>query len=63
MILRTIISFLVMVSVASYAFKKCPDDSTKCSTTTLGKLEYILGQGDKDKQSRLLLNGKEIFKI
>jgi len=62
MISRTIVALLVMVSAASYAFEKCPADATKCSTTTLGKLEYILGQSVKDKQSRILLNGMEIFK-
>ncbi|AFJ48667.1 hypothetical protein [Shimwellia blattae] len=56
MIFRTIVVFLVIVSSASYAFEKC-------STTTLGKLEYIWGQGVKDKQSRILLNGTEVFKI
>ena len=62
MIFRAIVAFLVMVSAASYAFEKCPADSTTCSTTTLGKLEYIWGQGEKDNQSRILLNGTEIFK-
>lgn len=62
MILRVIIILLALMSAESYAFDKCPADSTKCSTTTLGKLEYIWGQGVKDKQSRILLNGMEIFK-
>lgn len=62
MIFRTVVAFLVMVSAASYAFDKCPAGSTSCSTTTLGKLEYVWGQDVKDKQSRILLNGAEIFK-
>ncbi len=62
MALRSIIAGLILISASSYAFEKCPADSTKCSTTTLGKLEYIWGKGVKDKQSRILLNGNEIFK-
>lgn len=62
MIFRTVVAFLVLVSAELYAFEKCPEDSIKCFSTTLGKLEYIWGQGVKDKQSRILLNGIEIFK-
>lgn len=62
MILRAMVVFLMLVSTVSYAFEKCPAGSTKYSITTLGKLEYIRGQGAKDKQSRILLNGGEIFK-
>ena len=62
MALRSIIAGLILISASSYAFEKCPADSTKCSITTLGKLEYIWGQEEKDGQSRILLNGTEIFK-
>ncbi|NTX69233.1 hypothetical protein FCH31_07245 [Lelliottia amnigena] len=62
MILRIIISGLILMSASSYAFEKCPKDSTKCSTTTLGKLEFIWGKKAIDKQSHILLNGKEVFK-
>lgn len=62
MALRSIVAGLILISASSYSFEKCPSDSTKCSTTTLGKLEYISGRNQKDKQSRVLLNGKEIFK-
>lgn len=62
MILRAMTLFLILVSATSFAFEKCPIDSTKCVTTTLGKLEYISGKSENDKQSRILLNGKEIFK-
>ncbi|AFJ48666.1 hypothetical protein [Shimwellia blattae] len=62
MIFRTIVVFLVMVSFASYAFEKCPANSTKCFTTTPDKIKYIWGKEEKDKQSRVLLNGVEIFK-
>ncbi len=62
MILRIITLFLMFTSAVSYAFEKCPDSSTKCDNTALGKLEYIWGQGVGDKQSRILLNGSEIFK-
>ncbi|MFC0138835.1 hypothetical protein ACFFJN_01110 [Erwinia mallotivora] len=62
MILRAMVAFLMLVSTVSYAFEKCPEDATKCSTTTLGKLEYISGKSQSDKQSRILLNGNEIFK-
>lgn len=62
MILRLITLFLMFVSAVSHAFEKCPADSIMCSTTTLGKLEYIWGKNVKDKQSRILLNGNEIFK-
>ncbi|QJT78738.1 hypothetical protein [Kosakonia sp. MUSA4] len=60
--LRFIIVGLILISASSYSFEKCPAGSTNCSTTTLGKLEYIWGQEEKDGQSRILLNGKEIFK-
>ena len=60
--LRSIAVLLMLVSVVSYAFEKCPADATNCSTTTLGKLEYSWGKEEKDKQSRILLNGKDIFK-
>jgi len=62
MILRAMVAFLMLVSTVSYAFEKCPEDATTCSITTLGKLEYIWGQEVKDKQSRILLNGVEVFK-
>ncbi|UJD92954.1 hypothetical protein FS593_00945 [Lelliottia amnigena] len=62
MILRVMILFLMLFSAVSYAFEKCPDSSTECDNTALGKLEYIWGKGMEDKQSRILLNGREIFK-
>ncbi|SEL82464.1 hypothetical protein SAMN04487787_12247 [Kosakonia sacchari] len=62
MALRSIIAGMILISASSYAFEKCPAGSTNCSTTTLGKLEYISGKSQNDRQSRILLNGKEIFK-
>jgi hypothetical protein len=62
MALRSIITGLILISASSYAFEKCPADSTKCSTTTLGKLEYLSGKRQNDRQSRILLNCNEIFK-
>ena len=61
MALRSIIAGLILVSASSYAFEKCTQ-RTNCDNTTLGKLEYIDGNKEKDKQSRILLNGREIFK-
>jgi len=60
--LRSIIAGLILISASSYAFEQCPDSSTQCDNTALGKLDYIWGQEEKDGQSRILLNGKEIFK-
>ncbi|WP_446029507.1 hypothetical protein [Lelliottia amnigena] len=62
MILRLIISGLMLMSASSYAIEKCPADSTNCSITALGKLEYVWGMNQTDKKSRVLLNGTEIFK-
>ena len=62
MILRVMTLFLMLFCAVSYAFEKCPDSSTQCDNTALGKLEYIWGKGMDDKQSRILLNGMEIFK-
>ncbi|KIS44573.1 hypothetical protein LG58_3537 [Kosakonia radicincitans YD4] len=62
MILRVMTVSLMLVSTVSSAFEQCPDSSTQCDNTALGKLEYIWGQEEKDGQSRILLNGKEIFK-
>ena len=61
MILRAIILLLVLVSAESYAFDKCTQRQS-CDNTTLGKLEYISGSSHNDRQSHVLLNGKEIFK-
>ena len=61
MILRTMTFFLMLVSTMSYAFEKCAQ-SQHCDNTTLGKLEYISGKSQSDRQSRISLNGKEIFK-
>ncbi|WP_446029511.1 hypothetical protein [Lelliottia amnigena] len=62
MVLRYIVPGIMLLSTTSYAFEHCPPDSTQCSDTPLGKLEYIWGQSQSDEQSRVLLNGKEIFK-
>ena len=62
MIVKLIFCCLLLVSNVSYAYEKCPEELTTCDMTVLGKLEYIWGQNTKDKKSRLLLNGKEIFK-
>lgn len=62
MILRIITLFFMLAPAVSYAFEKCPAGVTYCDNTALGKLEYIWGQGEEDNQSRILLNGKEIFK-
>lgn len=62
MFLRIIFFYLALISGISYAYEKCPADSTTCSDTTLGKLEYIWGKSETDNQSRILLNGRGIFK-
>lgn len=62
MVLRYIVAGIMLLSTTSYAFEHCLPDSTQCSDTPLGKLEYIWGKSQSDKQSRILLNGKEIFK-
>ncbi len=62
MVLRYMVAGIMLLSTTSYAFEHCPPASTQCSDTPLGKLEYIWGKNQSDKQSRILLNGKEIFK-
>ncbi len=60
MILRAMVLIMILVSTTSYAFDKCTQRQS-CDNTTLGKLEYVSGRSQSDKQSRILLNGKEIF--
>jgi len=62
MISRAIAVLLMLVTTVPYAFGKCPASATKCNYTRLGTVEYIWGQEGKNKQSRILLNGREIFK-
>jgi len=61
MILRVMVLVMTLISTTSYAFDKCTQRQS-CDNTTLGKLEYVSGKSQNDKQSRILLNGKEIFK-
>ncbi|MFV0549692.1 MAG: hypothetical protein ACK5M5_13360 [Limnobaculum xujianqingii] len=61
MILRAMILSLALASTMSYAFEKCTQ-LQHCDNTALGKLEYVSGKSQSDKQSRILLNGNEIFK-
>ncbi|WP_267436476.1 hypothetical protein [Erwinia psidii] len=61
MILRAMALLLLLISTSSYSFEKCIQ-RTNCDNTTLGRLEYVDGGKEKDKQSRIFLNGNEIFK-
>ncbi|EXU74652.1 hypothetical protein BG55_15480 [Erwinia mallotivora] len=62
MVLRVMTVLLMLVSAVSYASGECPASATKCNYTRLGTLEYVWGMNSPDKQSHVLLNGKEIFK-
>ncbi|WP_237729585.1 hypothetical protein [Lelliottia amnigena] len=60
--LRVIVISFMLISGVSFAFEKCPSGTSGCNNTSLGKLEFIWGMNSPDKQSHILLNGKEIFK-